>query len=128
MGIRASVDALCRRGSNLMRARTREPMAPHYLCLKNTGATSKGFSFVYPHEQNFVAREFPNFLSYLFHLLLLSQSRVRSHSLAGHTYFAWRVGGARKGKVGGGKYVWCKRTGFCAQKECNYPNTSRNST
>ena len=36
-------------------------------------------------------------------------------SLAGHTYFAWgRIGGARKGKGEGEKYVWCKRTGFCA--------------
>ena len=68
------------------RARTKEPYGSaerDYLCFKNTAATSTGLSiakgvayrllrtFVSPHEQNFVAREFPDFSSYLLHLLLL---------------------------------------------------------
>ena len=36
------------------------------------------------------------------HVTLWRQFMFQS-SLAGHTYFAWPVGGARKGKGGGGK-------------------------
>ena len=51
------------------------------------------------------------------------------YSLAGHAYLAWGVLEARAREKGEGEiYVWCKRTGFCAQKECNYPHTLRNST
>ena len=51
------------------------------------------------------------------------------NSLAGHRFFTWGALGARaREKWEGGKYVWCKRTGFCAQKECNYPHMLRNST